>query len=164
MTSLFERNHLPIWIKNLSSTSCGHFIFLSPIFEPVWYLSCSEPDSLWQFSFFPLNWGRNCGYNIHKGIDGIFSYRQNPVKYYGNGTPKIPTQVPGKNENCLWLVELLQLRSQIGSKTQDKEIECQKEWGKFSAFLQTITKMRPFYFMSGRGFFLKHSVHNYHKY
>merc|ERR1719491_2794778 len=53
--------------------------------------------------------------------------RQNPVKYYGNGTPKIRTQVPGKNENCQWLVELLQLRSQIGSKTQDNEIECQKE-------------------------------------
>ena len=81
--------------------------------------------------FFPLNWGRNFSYTIHKGVDGIFSYRQKPVKYYGNGTPKIPTQVPGKNENCLWLVELLQLRSQIGSKIQDKEIECQKEWGKF---------------------------------
>jgi hypothetical protein len=94
-----------------------------------------------------LNWGRNCGYTIHAGIDGIFPYRQNPVKYYGNGTPKIPTQVPGKNENCQWLVELLQLRSQIGSKTQDKEIECQKERGKLSTLLQTMTKMRPFYFM-----------------
>ena len=133
--TLLRKNHLPIWVKKISSSSFWNFIFLPPIFEPVWYLSCSETYSLWQFSFFPLNWGRNCGYTIHKGIDGIFSYRQNPVKYYGNGTPKIPTQVPGKKENCQWLVELLQLRSQIGSKTQDKEIECQKEWGKLSIFL-----------------------------
>ena len=57
----------------------------------------------------------------------FFIDRQNPVKSCENGTQKIRILVPGKNENCQWLVELLQLRSQIGSKTGDNEIERQKE-------------------------------------
>ena len=93
----------------------------------------------------------------------FFIDRQNPVKSCENGTQKIPILVPGKNENCQWLVELLQFRSQIGSKTQDNEIECQKEQGKFSTFLQTMTKMRPIYFMPRREKILKDSLHNYQK-
>ena len=48
--------------------------------------------------------------------------RKNPAKSCGNGTTTILTPVPGKNGNCQRLPGSQQLRSQIGSKTGDKEI------------------------------------------
>ena len=56
--------------------------------------------------------------------------KKNPDKSYENGTTTTPTPVLGKNENCQRRPGSLQLRSQTGSKTEDKEIEPQKVQGK----------------------------------
>ena len=56
--------------------------------------------------------------------------KKNPDKSYENGTTTTPTPVLGKNENCQKRPGSLQLRSQIGSKIEDKEIEPQKVQGK----------------------------------